>query len=253
MNRKELLAAIPGLEKFQQACDDIQSAQALVERARIRMRETLNTLAKEIHDQPTLRDALIGDLYWNAEDISLTQLCDAFGGEAVKEALNGPAGTIQCEASCVACGKHLVFGVTSKNKFNELNREYRRIQREGVPPGLHIHGSPLMCNDCTEERRAVDRLEQEREKQTKEQIAARLEELRWMPYREYLQTPEWQYRRAMALRRAWFRCQVCNAKGVELNTHHRTYERRGQEHDRDLIVLCRNCHETFHREGRLAE
>lgn len=74
-----------------------------------------------------------------------------------------------------------------------------------------------------------------------------------MPYYEYLQTPEWAERRQRAMKRAGFRCQVCNAYGVQLNTHHRTYERRGNEWDKDLITLCRTCHEIFHQNGQLAE
>jgi hypothetical protein len=75
-------------------------------------------------------------------------------------------------------------------------------------------------------------------------------ELGLMPYNEYLQTPEWQEKRAEARARAGGRCQVCNSLGP-LDVHHRTYERRGAERESDLIVLCRNCHELFHRFGRL--
>ena len=89
-----------------------------------------------------------------------------------------------------------------------------------------------------------------------EQIEQHLleEERRWelglMPYDEYLQTPEWQEKRAEAHARADGRCQVCNSLGP-LDVHHRTYEHRGSEREDDLIVLCRDCHELFHRFGRL--
>ena len=65
----------------------------------------------------------------------------------------------------------------------------------------------------------------------------------------YLRTNHWQHRRLMALRRAGWRCQVCNeeaSKGKPLDVHHRTYERRGAEKAEDVIVLCRRCHELFH-------
>ena len=67
-----------------------------------------------------------------------------------------------------------------------------------------------------------------------------------MPYPDYLLTREWRRRRSAALRRAGFRCQVCNAAGPILDVHHRTYERRGAEDAGDLIVLCRLCHEKYH-------
>lgn len=74
--------------------------------------------------------------------------------------------------------------------------------------------------------------------------------LRALPYNEYLLTDHWQQKRIGALERAGSRCQVCNAsKG--LNVHHRTYEHRGYEHDEDLLVLCKSCHQLFHDNGKL--
>jgi hypothetical protein len=69
-----------------------------------------------------------------------------------------------------------------------------------------------------------------------------------MPYDEYLLTPEWRDRRLAALARAGYRCQLCYSAGP-LDVHHRTYERRGEELDSDLIALCRDCHRDHH--GRL--
>jgi hypothetical protein len=71
-------------------------------------------------------------------------------------------------------------------------------------------------------------------------------ELRGMPYKQYLLTPEWQARRTAALERALYRCQVCNHGNCELHVHHRTYERRGAELPSDLIVLCARHHALFH-------
>ena len=73
-----------------------------------------------------------------------------------------------------------------------------------------------------------------------------------MPYRDYLQTSEWQERRKAALKRTGYRCQVCN-RGRTLHVHHRTYERRGAELASDLIVLCDECHALYHGKGLLAE
>jgi hypothetical protein len=77
-----------------------------------------------------------------------------------------------------------------------------------------------------------------------------VEWLRTMPYAEYLQTEHWQQVRQAALTRAEYRCQVCNSP-YHLQVHHRTYERRGEERDTDLTVLCDTCHGRFHREGHL--
>lgn len=80
---------------------------------------------------------------------------------------------------------------------------------------------------------------------------ARLNELQAMPYQDYLRSPEWQTRRTRSLKLAGYHCQVCNASGVILNVHHRTYERLGYEYDQDLIVLCQDCHHTFHNNRKL--
>lgn len=77
--------------------------------------------------------------------------------------------------------------------------------------------------------------------------AARLVALRTMPYGEYLQTNHWRMTADAAKERACHRCQLCNVKG-DLETHHRTYERRGCEADEDLTVLCPRCHGKHHDE-----
>lgn len=74
----------------------------------------------------------------------------------------------------------------------------------------------------------------------------RQRELHTMPYRDYLETPEWRAQRDEALTRAGHRCQLCNRGRGELNVHHRTYANRGYERADDLIVLCRPCHAGFH-------
>lgn len=69
--------------------------------------------------------------------------------------------------------------------------------------------------------------------------------LKHIPYREYLKTAHWEETRKKALDRARHRCQACNTQD-DLHVHHRTYERRGEERDDDLTVLCRSCHSRIH-------
>lgn len=83
-----------------------------------------------------------------------------------------------------------------------------------------------------------------------DQAIRRTAELRSMPYKDYLQTPEWRAKRAEMLERAGRRCQICN-RGGRLEVHHRTYERRGSELYDDLFVLCAECHDQFHRQGKI--
>jgi len=64
-------------------------------------------------------------------------------------------------------------------------------------------------------------------------------------YAEYLQSDHWKQFAAEAKERAGNRCQLCNADG-ELHTHHRTYDRLGEELPEDVVVLCADCHAKFH-------
>jgi Zn-finger nucleic acid-binding protein len=72
--------------------------------------------------------------------------------------------------------------------------------------------------------------------------------LRRMPYQDYLKTEHWQQTRRTSLALAGGRCQLCNSPH-QLDVHHRTYERRGEEEPGDLTVLCRSCHARFHKEN----
>lgn len=71
-----------------------------------------------------------------------------------------------------------------------------------------------------------------------------------MDYLEYINSPEWEARANNAKRRAGDRCQVCNSPN-NLQVHHRTYIRLGQEIPDDLTVLCDTCHELFSSAHRI--
>jgi hypothetical protein len=71
---------------------------------------------------------------------------------------------------------------------------------------------------------------------------ARLQQLRAMPYNEYLQTPEWQRTRRLALKRAGDRCQECEAEGVNLEVYHTNGDNLGCEQESDVTAICEACH-----------
>lgn len=68
-----------------------------------------------------------------------------------------------------------------------------------------------------------------------------IEQLRSMPYEEYLKTPHWQRMRKRAIERAGCRCQKCPSND-RLDVHHLIYARLGAELFSDLEVLCHRCH-----------
>ena len=68
-------------------------------------------------------------------------------------------------------------------------------------------------------------------------------------HRAYLQSPVWAEKRKDALAYYGCVCQKCGEYGNDV--HHKTYKRTGeQELMRDLMVLCRSCHEAIHAAER---
>lgn len=65
-------------------------------------------------------------------------------------------------------------------------------------------------------------------------------------YDWYIKSPQWKQRAAAMVVRAGFRCQRCGSPR-DLNVHHKTYIRLGEELPEDLEVLCRRCHRKEHR------
>jgi len=71
-------------------------------------------------------------------------------------------------------------------------------------------------------------------------------------YQDYLQSDWWKSRRKRAMKKALYACQICK-ETKDLQVHHNTYERLGDELDSDMIVVCRNCHEMIHGKTFTAE
>ena len=66
-------------------------------------------------------------------------------------------------------------------------------------------------------------------------------------YQKYIKSKAWKQKAEEAKTRAGNRCQACNRprSEVQLEAHHRTYERIGQERPGDITVLCRDCHQSI--------
>lgn len=176
------------------------------------------------------------ELYWNT-NIPHAEILRAYGLPSVADLMKiaGPApfDDLQCER----CGRPVLI-------FSR-RRVWERRHLKFFQPDQSVY--PWVCHSCeafVHPPKSPQPIEQA--------PSCRQQTLRQMPYREYLASPEWQAKRSAAFRRAAFRCQTCCEKG-RLNVHHRTYARRGQELDSDLIVLCKDCHKLFHDNRKLAE
>jgi hypothetical protein len=77
--------------------------------------------------------------------------------------------------------------------------------------------------------------------------AKREKRLNGLSYEEYLKSDEWREIKAKArLRPFYSQCFICQVKG-RLEIHHRSYRFiHSKDPMRDLIALCRNCHECIH-------
>ncbi len=66
-------------------------------------------------------------------------------------------------------------------------------------------------------------------------------------YNRYIKSQAWREKAEEAKAQAGNRCQVCNRSRaeVQLDAHHRTYKRLGNELPEDITVLCRECHQLY--------
>jgi len=226
------IANHPVLSEVNATCAKIRQLERELMRTRAQLEKDVLALPAKVGPNTELGQELVNYLYWFNEDApasAVRQIARAlFPSKTSSAVLKKTCMTVPCD--------------TCQNGTTQVELTIRSDI-------ANHRWSKLTCDECRAKRddafRKRYQLEQERR-------AQRLNELRTMPYCEYLQTPEWAERRKRAMKRAGYRCQVCNAYGVQLNTHHRTYERRGNERDGDLITLCRACHEIFHANGQLA-
>lgn len=230
----------PALYEVYSSLALIEEAEAQLKTAKRQLEDAVMDLPSKIGDNDDLQYEIFHQLYWFNDNIPALWLREAFKvthpSQTPKSALTKLMKSAHLEVTCTQCKQPFQIEVTSRSNLQHRQQWIKR--------GLYD-----TCDSCKER----DRLETDQwyEQQQKEALE-RIHMLQAMPYRDYLQTPEWQARRLKAMKRAGFRCQLCNAYGKRLNTHHRTYERRGKEYDSDLIVLCQDCHQIFHENGSLA-
>ncbi len=103
-------------------------------------------------------------------------------------------------------------------------------------------------DSATKLRSFIDKLSTEDKKRRQESTKRRTpQNSQPTNYKEYIKSQEWREKAEEAKARAGNRCQVCNRSRaeVQLDAHHRTYERLGNERPEDISVLCRECHQLY--------
>ncbi len=231
----------PALGDLYRTLDDIATLEVMLSEAKKQLYQDVADLPAKIGDNQDLSYEVFHHLYWFDERVPANALKQAFdrwpASQTGKANSHRAIRNAQVEIICNQCKQPFYGEIGSRNMLVK----YREYGWAGW--------DQTTCGSC-KQKQALRSIEDHRQWEVQRQ--QRIDDLHTMPYRDYLQTSEWQDTRKRAMKRAGFRCQICNAYGVRLNVHHRTYERRGYEDNQDLIVLCEGCHEIFHTNGKLA-
>jgi len=210
-----------------QALNDYWNAEKQVNVNRIALIESVYDHLESVPEEEI--ESVASSIYW----------LDAMIAGAVRDAYKQIAGmqlmapSIEIAVFCSSCNAVWTETVSSWSRRKEIERRRDNPKRER---------DQYLCEPC---RDLIHAATQEQFSKHQAFYDSRRRELATMPYRDYLQSPEWQERRRRMLKSAGYRCQLCNAS-AQLHVHHRTYERRGSEYNGDLIVLCAGCHAKFH-------
>jgi len=95
-----------------------------------------------------------------------------------------------------------------------------------------------------------------KKKPRKKSVTALKKQTQRAGYTAYLKSPQWAAKRAQVIFRDLGQCQAdvgekrkCGSR-KDIEVHHLTYVRFGNEAMTDLVTLCHDCHEKAHRRGK---
>lgn len=166
-------------------------------------------------------------LYWEYDQVGAKKVLEA-AGLSIKDVSSS------VRVVCRECGSKFLRPVKSRSEYKFIKKFYDENGHGGTCPA---------CDAKEIARIKAIRVE--------DQVAR--QQLREMPYQDFLKTEFWDEVRKRKLKQSHYACQLCNTRQSRLNVHHRTYEHHGEEdmYLNDLIVLCEVCHGKFH--DKLAE
>ncbi len=149
------------------------------------------------------------------------------------------------EIACERCGN--LITATSWTNYKDIVSRAEHREKEAA-----YRWGEQLCLSCAEAKRAkrdeesaayFDCWEEECEAAERER-EQREAELQQMSGDEYFQTEHWQLLAQAVVKKAGYRCQLCNTGGI-LNVHLHTQEVRGRESLADLVVLCQQCSGSY--------
>lgn len=184
-------------------------------------------------------------VYWMLERVRPTEVRNALGFDKFNKEFFATIGGKALDIECSSCK-----GTITINSRQDMNNKREAMKEQRLKNGV----ANMVCSDCEEKSRARNVVRQVRAHEERDRReAARIEALNRLPYREYLKTEEWQWRRENRLRDyGWFDepggyvhkppipCQNCDeTDGVKL--YHKASSVLGAEKHSDLLVLCPTC------------
>ena len=232
--------SVPSMDDLEAALGDIAEMEEAIRVLKERISQIPAEMAEQLGSEAARIDAA-RYLYWMTPDVPAQAIGQGLCGLG-RNKLVERIGAAQANIPCNRCKRPLL--VRNRTHMLELTNSLKRSAAR------YAIGFTFLCDAC---REAVIAERDAWREQVRRAQSERLHQLKTMPYPQYLASEEWKARRKRHLRSVGYRCQVCNAQGVVLDVHHRTYLRRGEEHYTDLLALCRTCHDLFHREGRLVK
>lgn len=210
---------------------EIQGLKEKIKQEKETMNEVSRCVIQKISSSPEIADIVVAYLYWGFPGVQRDAIDQR--GMALRQDIMPISFPV--EDTCSECQTEYII----THKFKTRSDAQMQI---GIIKRDIKRGRKFICTECREKLHAQRAAERDEENRAKQE---RLAKLKTMPYQDYLQTPEWADTRRRALGRARFKCELCHS-GSRLQVHHKTYERRGEEDNKDLIVLCRDCHAKFH-------
>jgi len=141
------------------------------------------------------------------------------------------------EYECQWLGFNLINGRSEEYPYIKIGSpEYNSILRK------HNDHWELLCDERNNQIKALHNELNEVKAQKRNKNSAW-----WSVYQEYIQSDEWKQKRTQVFERDKWTCQRCGAgyKAI-LQAHHTTYFNVGDEPLRDLITLCKLCHDLTH-------
>jgi hypothetical protein len=194
--------------------------------------------AAKLSDTQAVRAQVVRQLYWNRK-IPAEIISNAFG--LTTRRLQKIAGPFSMTFDCVSgCGNSYERRFSSRSDMENFIRE-RRGKR------AKYFQSHYMCEDCERTEKAR---EEARASRKRAFLKSRDEQLRNMPWLEFIESKEWTTFRNEHIHHVGYSCELCDVGRETLYAHLLAEAVQGhpsvQSNHFGIAVMCRGCKPRYH-------